>query len=449
MIKLVKLEKLLYLQMPNRFTNLFILFLVIVAVIMAYLRFGKPLAKFFPQQSQPSELTQEEVTEALQEYVDQRVLLLEEMTAQQKIAQLMAMPLLIENKNATGSGNSLVDDDLAISEDELLGATVSAQLTQLEPGLITFFGSKINLETAKQYLQSVRNIFQNKKTSPLFVVDHEGGSVQRFSGEGFTVLPSLKESCQLEEQKQLAQYQSSSKELAELGINIVFAPVVDLGGVALKDRSCLDFETTVITARSFISAFGEQQIMPVIKHFPGLGQTTRDLHYSSETVDLAADDTLIFSRLLEAFPNIGVMSSHLQLKDKLDGMPCSLSKDCLYLFEEEFPLVLLFSDALEMKALDTTAAKLAKEFEFLTAELAQTDAGSILTQEARLAVVSYHALMAGNDVLVYGSDVSSEQLMMVNQELAAHYQQDEKFQQAVDGKVMKLLAVKKIDPLRN
>ncbi len=400
---------------------------------MAYLRFARPLIRNFPQQ-QTQEPTQEEVQEVYQEYVDERVSLFEELTPEQKIAQLMAYPLTIKNS-----------DDEQLLNEKPLEATASVQLVQLEPGLITIFGSKISFEEARHYLQLIERLFAGKKTSPLFAVDHEGGAVQRFSGAGFTPLPSWREICAFTEQEQLILFSSSAQELQDLGVNIVFAPVVDINSSVLKNRTCTDFESSAITAKSYISAFGEKQIMPVIKHFPGLGQTTKDLHFSSESVYLAADDTLIFSRLLDAFPNIGVMSSHLQLKEKLDGLPCSMSAECLSVFEEEFPSVVIFTDALEMKALDSIVILLAKEFEFLTIGQDSETNTSQLLPEARLAVVSHQAIMAGNDVLVYGPDVKGEQLFAVSRELASHYQQDEEFAKKVDLSVLKLLAVKKIN----
>ncbi len=70
------------------------------------------------------------------------------------------------------------------------------------------------------------------------MVDHEGGSVQRLNGEGFTILPSWKRMCNQTAELRQSSLASSAAELAAVGIDVVLAPVVDVShsNIVLRDR---------------------------------------------------------------------------------------------------------------------------------------------------------------------------------------------------------------------
>lgn len=448
--------------MKNNSTKIFIFILFIIALLMGYNYFARPFLRN-SQQTVQDEKDKKEMQEAINIYVDEKLSIFDQLSPEQKITQIMALPynvadseLEIEELNSYDSRfeapSQSVDvaptyeDTPKIKEDDLsqfdyrLNATSSSQLKQFQPGIITLFGEKVSLTDAKRHLQAINFEFNDQALKPLIAVDHEGGQVQRLSGEGFKILPAWRLFCTKDQTQRLELLQDSAKQLSDLGVAIVFAPVLDLNSQVLGSRSCQDYQQAFDSAQDYISTFGLNGIMPVIKHFPGLGQTKQDLHLSSDEVDLAQEDTQIFSKILNEYPNIGIMTAHLQLKDKLDGLPCSLSSECLSVFPEQFPLSLIFSDALEMKALDSWAEKLSESFEFLFLEEDERD-----TPAAKLAVLSYYAILAGNNVLVYGDKITIEQLIKVRSELAAHYLQDEVFKKKVDLSVIKLLATKKIN----
>lgn len=424
--------------MNSRSTQIFVAILLVITLLLGYNYFAKPFSNLEPLNL---EEPQEEADQQLgEEYIDERLKLLEELTPKQKISQLIAYPYVIEGTESA----QLADDQGGNQKDK--NATSSAKLTSLEPGIITLFGSNISLDNATYHLDYIRELFRDKPIAPLIAVDHEGGSVQRLSGEGFTHLPSWKEACNADQYDLKQLLLSSAKELGDLGINIVFAPVLDLDSKVLDNRSCSNYDSLLITSIEHIQAFGNQQILPVVKHFPGLGNTKNDLHFYSDTVEVGVDDTLIFSKVLDIFPNIGVMSSHVKIKDKLEGKPCSMSEECLSVFNQEMPLVLVFSDALEMKSLDSFSTEIAKEFDYKTIDNSEggLPGKAQSTQEAKLAVLSYQALMAGNNVLVFGAGVGADQLLTIVDELSAHYEQNEQFAKKVDNSLLKILAVKQI-----
>lgn len=424
--------------MTNRSTQIFVLILFLIAVLMGYNYFAKPFLNIGTDTEK--EVEEEISSELAQNYIDERLKILDQLTVEQKISQLIAYPFVI---NASELGDSTeIQDFKTIS----LSSTSSAELTKLEPGIITLFGSNISFNDASSHLKQIRELFSNKALQPLIAVDHEGGSVQRLSGDGFTQLPSLKEMCGADKYDLQQQLFSSAKELSDLGVNIVFAPVLDIDSKVLGDRSCSDYGSLLITSIEFIKVFGDKQILPVIKHFPGLGQTSKDLHNYSDTIQLKGNDTLIFSKVLDIYPNIGVMSSHVQIQDMLEGKPCSMSEECLSVFNNEMPLVILFTDALEMGALNSSANDFVENFSFLKLDAPSENAQgkTTLSQEVKLTVLSYQAIMAGNNVLVFGSGVEASQLTKVVDELSAHYEQDEVFAKKVNESLLKILAVKKI-----
>jgi len=425
--------------MTNRSTQIFVAALVVLAALLGYNYFVQPFAnlnKASIEESQ-SEVDQQSVDD----YVDKRLKLLEELTPKQKISQLIAYPYVIEGTESGQLMDEFVENSLSKN------ATNSASLSSLEPGIITIFGSEISFENAANHLNYINELFQDKSLSPLIAVDHEGGSVQRLSGYGFTHLPPWEELCDLNQFDLKQQLLSSAKELSDLGVNIVFAPVLDIDSKVLGDRSCGDYDSLLLTSIEYIQIFGNQQILSVVKHFPGLGNTKKDLHYYSDTIEVGVDDTLIFSKIFDVFPNIGVMSSHIKIKDKLDGKPCSMSEECLSVFNQEMPLILVFTDALEMKSLDGFSVELAKEFDYKKTDNSEEKSLNKiqLTPESRLAALSYQAIMAGNNVLVFGAGVEADQLLAVVDELSIHYEQNEEFVKKVDNSLLKILAVKQIN----
>lgn len=425
--------------MANRSTQIFVAVLIIITVLLGYNYFEKPFSNYkMTDEEKPQDRADQQSAE---KYVDERLKLLEQLTSRQKISQLIAYPYVIE-----GTQSGKLTDNLDESPRNI-NSSNSTGLTSLEPGIITIFGSKISLDNATYHLSYIKELFRNKPLAPLIAVDHEGGSVQRLSGDGFTNLPSWKEMCASDQYDLKQQLFSSAKELGDLGINVVFAPVLDLDSKVLGNRSCADYDLLLATSIEYIQIFGNQQILSVVKHFPGLGNTKNDLHYYSDSIEVGTDDTLIFSKVLGVFPNIGVMSSHVKITDKLEGKPCSMSEECLSVFNQEMPLVLLFTDALEMKSLDNYSLEIANELDNKKNIHNEEDPANKtqLKQEAKLAALSYQAVMAGNNVLVFGEGVGVDQLLFVVDELSAYYEQDEEFAKKVDNSLLKILAVKQIN----
>lgn len=288
-------------------------------------------------------------------------------TVERRLAGLLALPLLVDDTGIASSSVSL----------QYIG--------EKRPLMVTLFGTEIPATVAAAVVAQLRQL----PVPPVVAVDHEGGTVQRLSGEGFTQLPSWRQLCSMAPEARKDLMASSAAELAETGIDVVLAPVLDLtaSGSALGTRTCASTPATVATvAQEFVDAYTAVGIVPVLKHFPGIGSARVDLHTQSAKVTVTPQDTQPFETLLTANPPLPVMLSHLRVEPSDPGTPCSLSYLCVGELHRAFPESLLVSDALEMYS-----------------------AGFLATSSAVLRPLPERAvatLRAGADVALFGPTVS-------------------------------------------
>ncbi len=170
----------------------------------------------------------------------------------------------------------------------------------------------------------------------LIAIDQEGGQVARLnSHNGFPKFPSHAE---MGEKFEPAETQLTASHianmLAETGVNVNFAPVVDLNInprnpiIGAQERSFSD-DPTVVTdhARSFIAGHREHGVATAIKHFPGHGSSTADTHLSAVDVTESFNDTefVPYRRLIKEGVVDMVMVGHLQHRGFDPALPASLS----------------------------------------------------------------------------------------------------------------------------
>ncbi len=327
------------------------------------------------------------------------------LTPREKVTQMLAVPLV-----ATES------------------APVSTEWLEREnPGFLLVFGDELRKSQITEVIAALRSLPQSrgKLLLPAVAVDHEGGEVQRLNGIGYTELPSWRELCAAEESERQELLEQSSRELAETGVNFVLAPVLDLAvnNHILGNRVCgADSELVASSSAEFSEAFISKNILPVYKHFPGIGSATRDLHFNFAQVTVDDETSLLYNNLLNRFPQAGVMITHAGVSNSSDpNTPCSLSPECVGALHRYFPLVLTFTDSLTMEAVFYSQAGEARK---------------------TLAEVSAQAVRAGNDVLLYDQAVSDEDLAEIVAILVENYETDAVFARHVDDSVQKIILYK-------
>ncbi len=168
-------------------------------------------------------------------------------------------------------------------------------ITNIQNGLggVILFDHYIDDKTKSKNIQSPQQVnklnesLQSITESPLIIcIDQEGGKVARLKEEkGFSNTLSAKEIAFLEEKDAKKEYTNLSFQLKDIGINCNFAPLVDLG--INKESKIIygldraygeDSEQVVKYAQIFMDALNENQIISVLKHFPGHGSAKGDSH---------------------------------------------------------------------------------------------------------------------------------------------------------------------------
>lgn len=127
----------------------------------------------------------------------------------------------------------------------------------------------------------------------LLAVDQEGGRVQRFH-EGYSALPPLQGIGALYVRDPEAALELAfehawlmASEVRASGVDLSFAPVVDLGrgNRAIGDRAFSDDPHVVAAfAKAYVQGMHAAGMPVTLKHFPGHGSVLEDTH-----VDLAVD----------------------------------------------------------------------------------------------------------------------------------------------------------------
>jgi len=177
------------------------------------------------------------------------------------------------------------------------------------------------------------------RSPPLLVaVDHEGGRVQRFR-ETFLTIPAMRHLGHLHDADPRAARRTAvecgwllAAELLAVGIDMSFAPVVDLDlGLAevIGDRAFhRDAEVVADLAGAFADGMLAAGMVPTAKHFPTHAGARADSH-----TDLAVDrrdyaelfdDLLPYRRLIAAGLH-SIMIGHVSFP-ALDELPASLSR---------------------------------------------------------------------------------------------------------------------------
>ncbi len=252
-------------------------------------------------------------------------------------------------------------------------------------GLIFFQGSPERQAQQTNYYQSI------SKVSLMISIDAEWGLGMRLDGvEAFPyqlTLGAIKESgiiCEMGA--------TVGKQLKRLGVNVNFAPVIDINtnpnNPVINFRSFGENKTEVATRGiSYMKGMQNEGVLACAKHFPGHGDTDADSHKELPLLDkslaeLVETELYPFKKLIEN--GVGsIMTAHLHIP-QLDSFTLRASTlspkivDGLLKNKMNFK-GLVFTDALDMKA---------------------------VSDYYKPGYADVEALKAGNDILVFVNHVS-------------------------------------------
>lgn len=205
------------------------------------------------------------------------------------------------------------------------------------------------------------------------LIDQEGGKVARLKSPQWDVFPAARQYGEAMEQDLNAGRLKLSKDMLEMakmlfenGIDVNCAPVLDVltdethDAIGTRGYS-RDPEIVAEAADAVCEAFLDIGVTPVIKHMPGHGRARVDSHYdlpevSASLEDLAKTDFLPFRRIANEpyAASVWGMMAHIIYTQIDPDRPASLSPKVISeVIREQIGFKgLIFSDDLDMKALD-------------------------------------------------------------------------------------------------
>jgi beta-N-acetylhexosaminidase len=188
-------------------------------------------------------------------------------------------------------------------------------------GVILF---KRNFASRQQVTDLAAAIREAAPRPQLLCVDQEGGRVQRFI-EGFTKLPALAPFGPLHDRDPGAALRLAhehawlmASEIRAIGLDLSFAPVVDLGrgNLAIGDRAFhADPQVVAAFTRAYVQGMHAAGMAATLKHFPGHGSVLEDTHFDA-AIDprpldvLEREDLVPFAAGIEAGAE-AVMLAHV------------------------------------------------------------------------------------------------------------------------------------------
>lgn len=191
-------------------------------------------------------------------------------------------------------------------------------------------------------LKKISWTYQKTSRIPLLIgIDQEGGKVNRLKEKyGFPRSISAAAMGKSGTLDSVHFYgESTAATLAGLGINVNFAPVVDLAlnpenTVIVKVERAFSSreDSVVIMAREFIREHRKYGVITVLKHFPGHGSSRDDTHLGvADVTNTWSEKELIpYKQLIDSGYVDAIMTAHIVNKNlDPDGNPGTLSKAIL------------------------------------------------------------------------------------------------------------------------
>ncbi|MDR0971542.1 MAG: hypothetical protein LBM25_04070 [Bacteroidales bacterium] len=197
-----------------------------------------------------------------------------------------------------------------------------------------------NIKNPEQVKTLCSKLQELSKNNLLISIDQEGGRVDRLKQSyGFSPSISQRDLGKIDNEDSTRFFaKQSAKQLNSLGINLNFAPCVDLIAkencpiIAKLDRS-FSADPLVVFRHSkiIIEENKKENILSAIKHFPGHGSSLTDTHldFTDVTKTYSEKELIPFSMLIEEGGTDIVMTSHIFNRNFDSVYPCTMSYNTL------------------------------------------------------------------------------------------------------------------------
>lgn len=221
-----------------------------------------------------------------------------------------------------------------------------------------------NIESPGQLRKLVADLKLYSTEKLLIAIDEEGGVVNRLKPSyGFPESVRAQYLGEINNEDSTRFYAGRiAATLADMGINLNFAPVVDLNvdeqspAIGALGRSfSANASDVVFHARLFIDEHRKQNILTCCKHFPGHGSAAADSHlgFTDVTNTWSNSELEPYKELIESGDCKLVMSAHVFNQNLDADYPATLSKTILTdILRQQLGFDgVIVSDAMEMGAI--------------------------------------------------------------------------------------------------
>lgn len=192
-----------------------------------------------------------------------------------------------------------------------------------------------NIQSPSQVKQLCSDLQRYAKGNLLIGIDQEGGNVTRLrTKDGFPATMTAQASAEAGDKSVENNALIVAKELQEAGINLNFAPCVDVNVnpscpvIGKMGRSfSAKPEKVAHFAKIWIETQSKKGIVSCLKHFPGHGSAKGDTHAGlvDVTETWTADELIPYRDLIKENKVQMVMVAHVINRDLGDDLPASLS----------------------------------------------------------------------------------------------------------------------------
>lgn len=225
---------------------------------------------------------------------------------------------------------------IGLQPGHVLGDHDKRLLSLLKPAGVVFFRANFLADSPyDDWLAAHRTLMADirehiGREEVLFCIDHEGGGVLRPPAP---ITPFAYARRWKEQAADVGR--AMGIELASLGFNVNFAPVLDVNSnadnpvIGQRAFGAIPQEVTA-AARPFLQAMQAEGVLGCPKHFPGHGDTSVDSHYGLPVVDI--DASTFRSRELAPFRDMAdagarmIMTAHIVFPRIDPGTPATMSK---------------------------------------------------------------------------------------------------------------------------
>lgn len=251
------------------------------------------------------------------------------------------------------------------------GSIIHKEITELGIGGVILFDKDMvyhrpvnNIESPKQ-LKALINQLKSYTKVPLFIsIDQEGGLINRLKPEyGFPESRSHQELGKIDDvDESEAEGLGIATVLNEMGINLNFAPVVDIAidptsSVIGKRERSFGANKDIVSkhAEAYIRGHDNQNVLSCCKHFPGHGSAVGDTHFGFVDVTDTWDESEAepYRYLINKNKCRMIMTAHIFNKNFDDTYPATLSEKTIqgFLRDKLGYEGVIISDDMQMQAI--------------------------------------------------------------------------------------------------